>query len=159
MWMTYTLYSKVLEAEETINILMPHPHQVTTGAYTKPDLYENRRKLPVLIAMGDEGTESNWWVRHSFAEGDIQTKVAAIVCVRGMPATQKGISFLEKELPILLCAQFPMDATRIAFLGWERSSIFAELIKGKQYRFLITGEHTDCVKAMQGALTRLIEEE
>ena len=44
MWMTYTLYSSVLEAEETITLLMPHPHQVQDGKYTKDDLYEKGSK-------------------------------------------------------------------------------------------------------------------
>lgn len=159
MWMSYTFYSKALDAEETVNLLMPHPHQVQEGLYTKADLYENRRKLPVLVAMGDEGTESNWWVRHSFAEGDIQTKVAAVVCVRGMALEEKALRFIGEELPILLCAQFPMEAHNIAFLGWKRSKAFLEHLEGGRYRILTNGDADDCATAMQHALAQLTGEE
>lgn len=159
MWMSYTLYSKALGGEETINLLMPHPHQVQAGRYTKADLYENRRRLPVLVAMGDEGTESNWWVRHSFAEGDIQTSIAAVVCVRGMAPDEKAVRFIADELPALLCAQFPMDAQNMAFLGWEGSRAFLGRLEGGRYRMLTGGGTDDCVKAMQQVLAQLTEKE
>ncbi len=155
MWMTYTLYSSVLEAEETITLLMPHPHQVQDGKYTKDDLYEKRRCLPVLFAMGDEGSENNWWMRYSFAEGDIQTHVAAVVGIRGMAMNEKTKKFLAEELPVLLCAQFPLDFDDMAFLGWKRSACFNSALNGSVYRLVLSAESDDCATAMQTALTQL----
>lgn len=155
MWMMYTLYSRALDAEETITLLMPHPHQVADGLYTKADLYEKRRRLPVLVAMGDEGTESNWWMRMSFAEGDIHKRIAAVVCLRGMPVNEKTQRFVGEELPALLCAQFPFDAHDMAFLGWKRSEDFHAMLTGDVYRLTLTGESQDAADAMQIALTRL----
>ena len=155
MWMTYTLYSRALDAEETITLLMPTPHQAKPGQYAREDLYEKRRKLPTLFDMGDQGTESNWWMRFSFAEGDIQRNAAAIVCLRGMPVEEKTLRFVGEELPALLCAQFPFDENDLVFLGWKRSEAFlAGLVEGA-YRLALTGESEDAAEAMQAALTRL----
>lgn len=159
MWMTYTLFSRVLDAEETITLLMPHPHQVVGGQYSIEDLYEKRRKLPLLIAMGDQGTASNWWMRHTFAEGDIQRHVAAVVGIRGMEQNDKTLRFLREELPILLCAQFPLDYNDMAFLGWKRSDCFAKELSGSDYRLVLPGEGKDCSEAMQAALNRLTTRE
>ena len=157
MWMTYTLYSRALNAEETITLLMPHPHQVKNDLYTKADLYEKRRKLPVLFAMGDEGTENNWWMRFSFAEGDIHRQIAAVVCLRGMPVNEKTLRFVGEELPVLLCAQFPFDFSDMAFLGWKRSETFRAKLGNSPYRLLLTGESQDCAEAMQAALASLTD--
>ncbi len=159
MWMTYTLYSRTLDAEETLTLLMPHPHQVQDGLYTQEDLYEKRRKLPVLFAMGDEGTENNWWMRASFAEGDIQQRIAAVVCMRGMPVEEKTLRFVGEELPALLCAQFPFDCEDMAFLGWKRSEAFLTSLAGSPYRLLLAGEHQDSAAAMQAALATLTSKE
>lgn len=157
MWMTYTLYSRALDAEETITLLMPHPRQVADGLYTKADLYEKRRRLPVLVAMGDEGTENNWWMRMSFAEGDIHKRIAAVVCLRGMPVNEKTLRFVGDELPALLCAQFPMDAQDMAFLGWGRSDAFRGELAGSPYRLALAAESPDAAVAMQAALARMTD--
>lgn len=159
MWMTYTLFSRELDAEETVTLLMPHPHQVQGGQYSNEDLYEKRRKLPVLFAMGDEGSADNWWMRHSFAEGDIHKHIAAIVCLRGMPLDEKSLRFVGEELPILLCAQFPLDFDHMAFLGWKRSERFIEKLAGGPYRIVLKGASEDCSEAMQAALTALTGKE
>lgn len=155
MWMTYTLYSRALDAEETITLLMPHPHQVKDGLYTREDLYEKRRKLPVLFAMGDEGTESNWWMRFSFAEGDIHQHIAAVVCLRGMPVNEKTLRFIGEELPTLLCAQFPFNFDDMAFLGWKRSEAINAKLVGSPYRLVLASESKDCAEAIQAALCSL----
>ena len=155
MWMTYTLYSRALDAEETITLLMPHPHQVKDGLYTKEDLYEKRRKLPVLFAMGDEGTENNWWMRSSFAEGDIHRHIAAVVCLRGMPVNEKTLRFVGEEMPALLCALFPFDYADMAFLGWKRSEAFRAHLANSPYRLVLASESEDCSQAMQAALVSL----
>jgi hypothetical protein len=155
MWITYTFFSRALNAEETVTLLMPHPHQVKDGLYTKADLYEKRRKLPVLFAMGDEGTENNWWMRYSFAEGDIHRQIAAVVCMRGMPANEKTIRYVGEELPALLCAQFPFDFADMAFLGWMRSEAFHASLADSPYRLVLASEGKDCSQAMQAALVSL----
>ncbi len=157
MWMTYTLYSRALDAEETITLLLPHPHQVADGQYTKADLYEKRRRLPVLVAMGDEGAENNWWLRMSYAEGDIHKRIAAVVCLRGMPVNEHTLRFVGEELPALLCAQFPLDAHDMAFLGWQRSEGFGAKLAEGAYRLLLTAESQDAAQAMQAALARLTD--
>ena len=155
MWMTYTLYSRVLAAEETITLLMPHPHQSQGGQYTREDLYEKRRKLPVLFVMGDEGTENNGWMRFSFAEGDIQQHTAAVVCVRGMPVNEQTLGFIGEELPTLLCAQFPFDFQDMAFMGWKRSEAYQANLTNSPSRLVLAAESKDVAKAMQAALARL----
>lgn len=157
MWMTYTLYSRALDAEETVTILMPHPHQVKDNLYTREDLYEKRRKLPVLFAMGDTGTESNWWMRFSFAEGDIHRHIAAVVGLRGMPVNENTLRFVGEELPALLCAQFPFDFAELAFLGWKRSEAFPANLADSPYRPIPASERKDCAKAMQAALASLTD--
>lgn len=157
MWMTYTFYSCALDAEETITLLMPHPHQVPDGLYTKADLYEKRRRLPVLVAMGDEGTENNWWMRMSFAEGDVHRRIAAVVCLRGMPVNEKTQRFVGEELPALLCAQFPFDAHDMAFMGWKRSEGFHASLTSNAYRLTLAAESQDAAEAMQAALARLTD--
>ena len=159
MWMSYTVYSHVLNAEETVTLLIPHPHQVTNGQYTKDDLYEKRRKLPVLIAMGDECTENNWWMRMSFAEGDIHKTIAAVVGVRGIPVNEKTLQFIREELPTLLCALFPFDGDDMAFLGWKRSAAFNNSLSASPYRLVLKGEGEDASTAMQSALKKLTEKE
>jgi hypothetical protein len=159
MWMSYTLYSRVLDAEETITLLMPHPHQVTDKQYTIEDLYKKRRKLPVLFAMGDEGTENNWWMRMSFAEGDAHKNIAAVVCLRGMPVNEKTLRFIGEELPTLLCAMFPFDNQNMAFLGWKQSNAFTEKLADGPYRLMLKGNDEDTVNAMQAALQTLTEKE
>ncbi len=159
MWMNYTLYSRVLDAEETITLLMPHPHQVSNGQYTKEDLYEKRRKLPLMVAMGDEGTENNWWMRMSFAEGDIHKTIAAVVGLRGMPVNERTLQFVNDELPTLLCAMFPFDGNDIAFLGRKRSAAFSNTLAAGPYRLALKSEDEDASAAMQAALKTLTEKE
>lgn len=147
MYMTYTFYSRVLDAEETVTILMPHPHQVQNGRYTHEDLYDRRRALPTLFVMGDEGTENSWWMRHSFAEGDIHHHPCAVVGVRGMPFEEKTLRFVKDELPVLMYAQFPFDQKVLCWLGWLRSEAFSErlLADGPYERVLLGGTGADDV--------------
>lgn len=133
MWITYTFESRAMQGEETVTILIPHPHQVQGGQYTLEDLYEKHRLLPALIAMGDEGTENNWWMRMSFAEGDVHRDICAVICVRGMSLNEKSIQFLRDELPVLLCAQFPIDPQKLVWMGWKRTDVFAQALEGGSY--------------------------
>lgn len=151
MWITYTFESCAMEGEETVTILMPHPHQVQSGGYTPEDLYEKRRLLPALIAMGDEGTENNWWMRMSFAEGDVHRDICAVICVRGMSMSPKSIRFLCDELPALLCAQFPIDPEKLVWMGWKRTEAFAEMMEGSSYK-VHRAQGEDAAQAIANAI-------
>lgn len=151
MWITYTFESRAMQGEETVTILIPHPHQVQGGQYTLEDLYEKRRLLPALIAMGDEGTENNWWMRMSFAEGDVHRDICAVICVRGMSLNEKSIQFLRDELPVLLCAQFPIDPQKLVWMGWKRTEAFAEALEGGPYE-VYRAECDDAAQAIADAI-------
>ena len=152
MWITYTFESRTMQGEETVTLLIPHPHQVQGGQYTLSDLYEKRRLLPALIAMGDEGTENNWWMRLSFAEGDVHRDISAVVCVRGMPVNEKSIRFLREELPVLLSAQFPVDPGALVFMGWKRTEAFLPELADGPYAQLYKAESEDSTEAIAKAI-------
>lgn len=158
MWITYTFDSRAMEAEESATLLFPHPHQVASGAYTPEDLYRSRRLLPALFVMGDEGTEHNWWMRHSFAEGDIHRDVCAIVCVRGMAQSEAVLRFLGEELPTLMCAQFPINPDRMYLMGWKRTAALARQLDGGAFR-IVAPKEEDCAEALAHAVRIASEKE
>lgn len=89
-------------------------------------------------------------------EGDIQTHVAAVVGIRGMAMNEKTKKFLAEELPVLLCAQFPLDFDRYGVSGVEAAApCFNSALNGSVYRLVLSAESDDCATAMQTALTQL----
>ena len=152
MWITYTFESRAMMGEETVTILIPHPHQVQGSQYTLEDLYQKRRKLPALFVMGDEGTENNWWMRMSFAEGDVHRDVCAVICIRGMAVNEKSLRFIKEELPVLMCAQFPLDADALVWMGWKGTEAFAPSLSDGSYAALYKAQSNDSTSEIAQAI-------
>lgn len=168
MYMSYTFFSRILEAEETVTMIVPDMHGPTNKQYTIKGLHNHEVRLPVVFAMGDEGTSHDWWLRNSYAEADInapETSWAGIF-IRGMSLNEKSLEFIRDELPALLCALFPFDRNLLTWFSWQRSGAFAEkLTQEGPYRKVVCGgmdaigvecmPSGDCAQAMQQALSVL----
>lgn len=153
MYLTYTFYSKALDREESVTLLMTDMHNTQNPDYTAEKLYRHQLRLPALVAMGNTGAEHGWWMRYSFAEADIEgpESIGVVIGVRGMPCDEKSLRFLGEELPDFLCAQFPIDRRRISWCGWKQSAAFNAPLRGsaRYCRVLTDTDQTDSASYMQ----------
>ncbi len=130
MYMNYTFFSRILNAEETITILLPEIQAMNSEKYTLQQMHEGKAAFPLLIAMGEEGTASTWLSRNSNIENDIKLSNGAcsIVLVRGIPFTDNALVFVRDELPLILCASFPFDANELNWFSCQSSGAYADAL-------------------------------
>ena len=104
-----TISSRVLGREETLTIVMPD------------HLRSIPERLKVLYLFGAARAESDWWLRRSFLENEINMpeRDIAAVCLRNDPGTDREA--LIRELNMLLPAQYPLKRGGTMCMNWNDS--------------------------------------
>ena len=160
MYITYTFESAALSCETTLTMLLPGPHSMRSEEYSWKKLYDHTLKVPVVVAMGDIGTESSWWMRYSYAESDIHKDVCLFVGVRGLEENESTVRFLAEELPKVLQGQFPVCGSELYLITRGRSSALLENEQIKAaYGKLADASGADIAACMQETLHSLLSKE
>ena len=130
MYMNYTFFSRILNAEETITVLLPDVQSTINTRYSIQSIHDRKVSFPLLIAMGEEGRENTWLSRTSNTEIAINSFDCAcgLVLLRGMPYADKSLTFVRDELPVILCSSFPFDRNELYWFSCKSSGVYANLL-------------------------------
>lgn len=160
MYITYTFESAALSCETTLTLLLPGPHSMRSEAYSWKRLYDHTLKVPVVVALGDTGTESNWWMRCSYVESDIHQDPCLFVGVRGLEEHESAVRFLAEELPRILRGQFPVCGEELYLITRGKTAAFlaSEPIRAV-YGKVAEASGEDSAASMQETLHALLRKE